>query len=563
MSIESLIARAKERQALRIAAAEGTTNRVVNLQEQESKPAISALMQSLGLAAPNSQDPEEPASALNLGAFTYNQKQKEFISLGSQRNSCVLIGAAGTGKTTAQSGFVQALIDSGSCGFIQSEDHKYLIKGTPGIVICAFTRRAVRNIRKRMPAALQSNCMTIHKLLEYKREFEQVIDPQTGDFKTIKVFRPARNSFNPLPSDISCVIFEEASMIGVPLFDQYKDALCHPVQEIFLGDLNQIPPVMGRAILGYKLNELPVVELDQVYRQALESPIISFAHKILAGVPLKKEEIKDLVRPGFSAQFWGKKTYPENAVDQVGSHLCKLFDAGIYDPEEDVILTPQNVGFGTLELNKHLANHMARKRQAITYEIIAGFVKLYLSEGDRVLYEKEEAIVKSIRYNLSYHGVRPQSESDTLSYWGHKLVQDVKSAEELSEDELFESMANFNPHEDRVNKASHMVTLQLLESEEEVTIETAAELNAIEFSYCMTVHKAQGSEWRKVWFITHHSQSRMWSRELLYTAVTRAKEELNLLVEANTFEKGIINQRIQGKTWQEKAMSFIEAEKEN
>lgn len=583
MSIESLIARAKELQKMREeAAAKPLANKedyktplakAPEKEKEESK--VQALPQSAeglknlisDLGYQSSQSSQTQAGAYSLFSdpnFSYNSRQREFITLGAQGNSCVLIGAAGTGKTTAQNGFVRALLDSGKAGTIQSKDHKYLLPETPGIVICAFTRRAVRNIRKRMPAELQGNCITIHKLLEYKREFEQVLDPQTCEMKTIKVFRPARNSFNPLPQDITCIIFEEASMIGTPLFEQYKDALCHPVQEIFLGDLNQIPPVMGKSILGYKLNEFPVVELNQVYRQALESPIISFAHKILAGNPLSKDEILALVRPGFSAKFWGKKTYPENATEQVGSYLCNLYDSGIYDPEEDVILTPQNVGFGTIELNRHLADHIARKRNATTFEIIAGFKKIYLSAGDRVLYEKEEAIVQSIVNNSEYRGVRPQDESPNLNYWGHKLLNEStisdSESEELSEDELFEALGSMQVQEEKVNKASHRVTLLLLESDEEVVIDTTAELNAIEFSYCMTAHKAQGSEWRKVWFITHHSQSRMWSRELLYTAVTRAKEELNLLVEPNTFVNGIKNQRIKGNTWQEKAMAFLEQE---
>jgi len=74
--------------------------------------------------------------------------------------------------------------------------------------------------------------------------------------------------------------------------------------------------------------------------------------------------------------------------------------------------------------------------------------------------------------------------------------------------------------------------------------------------YCLTVHKAQGSEWRKVFFVTHQSHATMLQRELLYTAVTRAKEELYVICEPETFTNGIRSQRVKGNTLAEKAEYF-------
>ena len=75
-------------------------------------------------------------------------------------------------------------------------------------------------------------------------------------------------------------------------------------------------------------------------------------------------------------------------------------------------------------------------------------------------------------------------------------------------------------------------------------------------AYSLTVHKSQGSEWKKVYCIFHQSHNTMIQRELLYTAVTRAREELYVICEPDTFEKGINGQRIKGNTLAEKYEYF-------
>ena len=107
-----------------------------------------------------------------------------------------------------------------------------------------------------------------------------------------------------------------------------------------------------------------------------------------------------------------------------------------------------------------------------------------------------------------------------------------------------------------VRAASHIITLYLVDSERTVQIKSAGEIDALILGYAITIHKAQGSEWSKVFLCFHHTHATMIQRELLYTAVTRAKDELFVICESDTFEKGIIRQRIKGDTWQEKAEYF-------
>ena len=490
--------------------------------------------------------------------ITLNSKQKEFVQTASLGKSCVLIGAAGTGKTTCQRAVTQSLIQSGIAGILSAEGHKHLFSGSPGIVICAYTRRAVANIRRNMPADLQNNCITIHKLLEYQPVYYEVTDDATGESKTTMKFEATRHGLNPLPPSIRVIIFEESSMIGTDLHKEVINACPHNPQFIYLGDIQQLPPVFGPAILGFKLLELPVVELTEVYRQALESPIISLAHRILSAKPLHLKEFPSWKKEGaMTLHPWKKKISPEEATITLGMVFKQFHEKGLYDPEEDIILIPFNKSCGTEELNRIIANHLARHRNETTWQIIAGFIKLHFSVGDRVLYEKEDAVITKIEPNPAYAGVFPIRESKTLDYWGHDpSIHSPKEGENDDAMDFLLAQTAAAEKEDRVKKASHRVTVKLTDSEQEISIDSAGELNNLLLGYALTVHKAQGSEWRKVFFCLHQSHATMVQRELLYTAVTRAREELYIICEPESFVKGILSQRVKGNTLEEKAEYF-------
>jgi AAA domain/UvrD-like helicase C-terminal domain len=490
--------------------------------------------------------------------ITYNTLQSQFISLASEGASCVLIGAAGTGKTTCQKGVVQALITSGSAGILDSQGHKHLISDTPGIVICAYTRRAVSNIRKNVSLDMQSNCITIHKLLEYAPVYNEVWDSEKCEYRTKMSFEPSRNSANPLPASIRTLIFEESSMIGLDLYKEVIDALPHSPQLIFLGDIQQLPPVFGPAILGFKLTSLPTVELTEVYRQALESPIIRLAHRILSAKSIPASEFPQWKTPNqLTLHPWKKRIEPIAALNTAAMFFCAAFDAKQYDPEEDIILIPFNKSFGTDELNKSIANHLAKKSGALVHQVIAGFNKYHFAIGDKVLYDKEDAIIKDIQPNPLYQGAAYAKASPTLDYWGHESDLNNSYRDDNEVDFLLSQVAKTEAESgDRVRTASHIITLEMQESESQIKIDKASDINALLLGYCLTVHKSQGSEWRKVFFLSHQSHATMLQRELIYTAVTRAKEELYIICEPDMLIKGIENQRVKGNTLSEKAEYF-------
>lgn len=504
--------------------------------------------------------------------ITYNAEQWKFIETVLSGKSCILIGAAGTGKTTSTRGAISHLLQNKYIPPI-TDFHKHLPSQTPAIVAVSYTRRAVMNLKQAMPPELQDNCITIHKLLEYQPVFYEIFDEEKGEYRKTMRFEPGRNQYNKLPATIKTIIFDESSMVSVDLYHKVFVALENPsdVQFIFLGDINQLPPIFGSAILGFKGLTLPTVELTQVYRQALESPIIRLAHRILSGNPIPHTELESHnVLNKLKLHPWKKRISADSALLTIAAFFKQAYSAGHYNPDTDMILIPFNKACGTDELNKHIANHIARCHKRTTHEVIAGYNKHYFTIGEKLLYEKEDATLIDIKRNPTYVGKWPQHASTTLNYWGHideseeesllELGADSSSSTDDGEtseaiDQMLEALANSDV-EDRVKECSHILTIRMNDSEREIEIKTAADVNSLVMAYALTVHKSQGSEWKKVYCIFHQSHNTMIQRELLYTAVTRAREELYVICEPDTFEKGINGQRIKGNSLAEKYEYF-------
>lgn len=504
--------------------------------------------------------------------------QEKFIDTVLDGQSVVLIGAAGTGKTTSMRSLTRKMLDN-SYILPLTDGTKHLKPGSPGMVILSFTRKAVNNIRRAVVDELKPHTITCHKLLEFSPVFYEIDDPANpGFFKKTMRFEPARNKVNPLPASLSVIAYEESSTISTELYDLIQDALPSPkdVQEIFLGDIQQLPPIFGSAILGFKMLSLPVVELTEIYRQALDSPIISLAHKLLSGNTTlfepdtfaKRLHNVTNAETGDEVKFtiWGKKIEAEAALIIMHRQLKKWIDDGEYDPYKDMILCPFNKSFGTIELNKYISQYMGDRRGAIVHEVIAGFNTRYLAVGDRVLYDKEDAIIISIRHNGTYLGKMPVAPSAQLDRWGEISADSVNTIVEEDDDgyatldKYMETMSTSSSVEERVNSASHVIEVRYTFQDElddtTILLSSAAEINDLLGGHVITVHKFQGSEEAKVFLLLHHSHSIMVSRELLYTAITRARNTLYIVCEKDTFYKGIKFQKIKGNTIAEKAEFF-------
>lgn len=568
--LAAMLAAARARKSIQEPASIAPIAHIVQEPAPISKPisiaeriaAIRAAKSALSVAISQQLAPPDTSTGIDKygNTISYNAEQQQAIELMRTRKSFVLIGAAGTGKTTTIRGAVElAIRELGIAPLSSGTNHKHLTAGNPAICCVAFTRRAVNNIKRAMPDELAANCITIHKLLEYGPVYYEQVDDK-GNLKTTMRFEPSRTAYNPLPAEIDILIIDEFSMVSVELYQLITDALAHKMQIIFVGDIEQLPPVFGLAIAGFKMLELPTVQLTQVYRQALESPIIRLAHRILSGVPIPLAEYPEWCIPDqLTIREWKRSIHEDVALATIAKLLTTFIDSGIYDPNEDAVLIPFNKACGTTELNKHIGNYLARRSGNVTYEVIAGFIRSYFTVGDKVLYDKEDAIIIDIERNTSYFGATPRPASSTLDYWGHEhgTVASTDISFDMDDKDIDAALAAIaNNSDERTREASHKITLRMLDSEREITISSSGDINSLSFGWALTVHKSQGSEWNKVFLFVHKSHSTMIQRELLYTACTRAKKELFILCESDTFTKGILNQRIKGNTLAEKAEFF-------
>lgn len=526
----------------------------------------------------------------------WNGEQLQAINAGLAGKSFCLIGAAGTGKTTTLKGIIYSLLKNELVPPIQGmKETKWLVGGTPGLVLCSFTNMAVRQIAKHFSNDI--TCITIHKLLEFAPVKYTVEDPTTGEEKTTMRFEPSRHAGNPLPRELKTIVVDESSMVDTDLFDLLLDALPNPaaVQFIFLGDLNQLPPVYGGPILGRKLLELPIIELTQVYRQAMLSPIIRYALRMKDGLATniqgKEPIVEDDKEHGkVTIHPWSKPVGWEDGLLKMQGFLKAALRDGFYDINQDMVLCPYNVNFGVVELNRAVADYLGRQRNAIVFEVVAGFNTHYYAVGDKVLAQKQESYIVKIIKNPRFAGKMPiNPEIYDIDRNGgatkRKTAEQLEASAEFQLEQMtdidafLESMVTTEV-EERVTACSHRIylvakdlyieQLEAGKTHEEIAanatwfVEGAAEVNEMLFGYCITVHKSQGSEWRRVFLITHNSHAKMCSRELMYTAMTRARKELYMIVEpdrglkAGTLTSAAKKPRLKGNTLEEKLLSLKE-----
>lgn len=518
-----------------------------------------------------------PAVPVRTAALAYNAQQQEAIALAAAGRGFCLIGAAGTGKTTTVMQVVRNAMEA---------------YGADAIANVAFTRRAVRNIRKacaRIPephVAMRAveRCSTIHSLLKFSPvQYEYVTDD--GNICTTTRFEPQYTADTPL-EQLRLVIVDEASMVGLELWKQLLEA-CPNATFVFIGDLNQLKPVFGLPVLGFKLSELPVVELVQVYRQALESPIVRFQYDYTLRGRLPTDGELDAYGSTGGLQFvpLTKEREPGEQSRVFATYMKKEYEAGRYRPVAHCVLIPNRKMrgtrgelFSTENVNRWMAQWIGELRDAEVHHVRAGMRELYLAIGDYVMYGAEEYFIAEIAANANYGGRPVQTPSRDLTRlgWykgkGHAL---------RTEEDDFEDLLALDATNKDGQQCSHRVTLipangheTLEEAQREATMDDSMVLSSIgDFNeqrfclgYAMSVHQAQGSEWDRVYMaITNHART-LRTRELLYTGMTRAAKELVVVyspskkgVPFSSSVAGAINsQMMPGIGWKQKVQYFEE-----
>lgn len=345
---------------------------------------------------------------------------------------------------------------------------KMFEKDNLNIALCAPTGRAAQ----RMTEMTGRTAATVHRLLEV--EWNKEDKP---------VFK--RNLRNPL--EYQAVIVDEMSMVDIFLFQSLLDALPFGCRLIMVGDSDQLPPVSAGNVLSDLIacGLLPVVQLKEIFRQSLESNIVLNAHKIVSGERIETE-YKD------GDFFLMQRNFPLDAVRTVKDlYVRRLTDAYGYDPTTQIqVLCPSKKGdTGTFNLNRVLQEAVNppspdKKEYNTGYRIFR--------TGDKVM---------QTRNNYNIHWESESEEGDGVYNGDIGFIELI----DIRRDAI---VIDFSGRRATYSK------------------EQLAEL---ELAYAVTVHKSQGSEFDAVIMPVISVNSRLCYRNLLYTAVTRAKKMMILV----------------------------------
>ncbi len=340
------------------------------------------------------------------------------------------------------------------------------------VVLTAPTGRAA----KRMSEITGREAKTIHRLLEV--EWDKNDNPH---FK--------HNMQDPLKAD--AVIVDELSMVDISLFSSLLNALPLGCRLVMVGDSDQLPAVgAGNVLHDLIMSEtLPVIELKKVFRQAMKSRIVTNAHDIVAG-KMPDLETKD-------NDFFFMKRNNSNSVVATIAELCskRLPDAYGFDPFNDIqVLCPSRKGeCGIVNINKVLQavlNPPSKSKKEVS---LAGKI---LREGDKVMQIKNN-------YDILW----------------------TKGGDEGS--------GIFNGDIGIIEKIDNISSAFSVNFEDRIAVYSFENANEIEHAYAITIHKSQGNEFKAVVMPVFNVIPNLCYRNLLYTAVTRAKNIMVLIGSAD------------------------------
>ncbi|MCI9021217.1 MAG: ATP-dependent RecD-like DNA helicase [Eubacterium sp.] len=347
-------------------------------------------------------------------------------------------------------------------------------------VLAAPTGRAA----KRMSETTGYEARTIHRLLEINGGVEG-----NAGFE--------RNESNPLEAD--AVIIDEMSMVDIALMTSLLKAVAPPARLILAGDINQLPSVGPGSVLKDMIDSgaYRVVRLTRIFRQASQSDIIVNAHKINRGEPVTLDNK--------SSDFFFLKRYDADKIINVVLQLVvqkmpKYVDASMYDIQ---VLTPMRKGLlGVDRLNTVLQQYLnppsAKKQEKERGDTV-------FREGDKVM---------QIKNNY-------QIEWEIKNRYGIAVER---------------GMGIFNGDMGVIRSIRDITQLMTIEFDEGRTVEYPFKmLDELELAYAITIHKSQGSEYPAVVIPLLGGPKMLMNRNLLYTAVTRAKKCVTIVGDERTF----------------------------
>ena len=355
------------------------------------------------------------------------------------------------------------------------------------IFLAAPTGRAA----KRMSETTGYEARTIHRMLELNGGAE-------GDNAGFE-----KNEQNPLETDV--IIVDEMSMVDITLFYALLKAIVYGTRLILVGDADQLPSVGPGCVLRdiIESGACKVVRLTHIFRQASQSDIVVNAHKINRGEPV--------ILDNKSRDFFFLKRQDANVIisiciQLIQQKLPKYVDAKPFDIQ---VLTPMRKGLlGVERLNTILQQYLnppSPDKQEREYG------QMRFREGDKVMQTKNNY----------------QIEWQVLSRYGIPVEK---------------GMGVFNGDMGIVKEINTFSETMTVEYEEGKTVEYPfKQLDELELAYAITVHKAQGSEYPAVVMPLLSGPRMLMNRNLLYTAITRAKKCVTLVGDDVFFQQMIEN----------------------
>jgi exodeoxyribonuclease V alpha subunit len=359
------------------------------------------------------------------------------------------------------------------------------------VLLTAPTGRAA----KRMSEATGQEAQTIHRLLEINYMQEE---GQRQRFE--------KDEDNPLEADV--VIIDEMSMVDVSLMHALVRAIAVGQRVVFIGDADQLPSVGPGNVLKdmIKSEKLPVVRLTQIFRQAGGSAIVLNAHRINNGeMPIANEEQTDFFMMNRAVQQEVRMAITELMKERLPKYQK-------VDPIKDIqVLSPMRKGLlGVTELNKALQEALNPPHPMKSQK---EYRQTLFREGDKVMQIKNN-------YNTPWK---------------------IYNKNQLPIDE---GVGVFNGDCGMITRVDTGREILVVTFEDQKTVEYEfAQLDELDLAYAVTIHKSQGSEYPVVILPLHSGPSMLLTRNLLYTAVTRAKQMVVIVGLKEAVERMVENNK--------------------
>ncbi len=349
---------------------------------------------------------------------------------------------------------------------------------------------------KRMSEATGYEARTIHRMLE--------VSGRMGDDDDAASFAKFdRNEDNPLECDV--IIIDEMSMVDVSLMYSLLKAISPGTRLILVGDINQLPSVGPGNVLKDILasNEFTLVTLEKIFRQAQESDIVMNAHKIHQG---QRVVLDNKSKDFFFLKRDDADTIINVMLTLIKDKMPKYVDAGI---SEIQVLTPTRKGLlGVERLNTILQRYL--NPESPNKKEWKGDTRIF-REGDKVM---------QIRNNYQLEWEVTGNYNITIEKGLGVFNGDVGIIKDI-------------------NDWAKTVTVEFEENRK--VVYPFASLDELELAYAITVHKSQGSEYPAVVMPITAGPQMLMNRNILYTAITRAKKCVTMVGDADVFYSMVDN----------------------